>query len=64
MANKINAVQFTNALIDADDMTLTEITDDSFQVYDLQEILKCWNGKGNIELTIRQVSPLPSDRGC
>lgn len=61
MALAVKSESFTNAVIDAKDMTITEYTDDSVHTYSLKELLKRWDGVVGVSLTIRRGVPLLPD---
>ncbi len=52
---------YSHATIDCSDMTLTEYDTDGARTYDIQEILKRWDGVPNINIEIRQNELLPAD---
>lgn len=54
MAKKTKSIAFSNATIDLEDMTITELKKDSVLVTSLDEVLKEWNGVEGISLVIRQ----------
>ena len=53
MAVQERREEYSNAMIDCSDMTLTE--------YSIEEILKRWNGVPDIKITIRRSVALPAD---
>lgn len=53
MAKTTKAVSFKNAVINTEDMTITEINKDDSVEYDLLTVLKDWNGIEGISLTIK-----------
>lgn len=61
MAETVKSESFTSAMINTNDMTITEFAEDSTNVYSLLELLKRWNGVADITLTIRRSVPLPPD---
>ena len=52
MAVKENLEYYTNATLDADDMTITEYIDDRVSTYSIQEIIERWHGIPNVVLMI------------
>lgn len=52
MAVKESFEYYTNAVLDADDMTITEYIDDSVCTYSIQEIIERWQGIPNVVLMI------------
>ena len=56
MARKSLSVSFKNAVIDYENMTITEINKDSEEEFDLREVLKGWNGVMGVSLTLKQDS--------
>lgn len=61
MATAVRSESYTNAVIDAEDMTITEYTPDSMHIYSLYDFLKRWDGIPDIVLTISRSVPLPPD---
>lgn len=56
--------RYDNAIIDTDDMTITEITDDGLATYSLVDILNRWNGMEGVTLyLICHDSPNALDAG-
>ena len=62
MANTTKTECFENAIIDINDMTITEYKDDCINSYSILEILKRWNGVVGIKVSIERVVPLVPDR--
>lgn len=52
---------FTNAVLNLDEMTITEFTKDEVKVYDLQKILQQWDGVDGISLTIAKTADITPD---
>lgn len=61
MAKISKSMIFKNAIIDENDMTITEITKDSTNVYSLQNLLHEWHGIEGVSLTIKQDNEIPSE---
>lgn len=61
MAEATRSERFTNAVIDAGSMTITEVAADAMKTYSLEELLERWNGLNNVTLTISCSIPLPLD---
>lgn len=61
MATAVKSESFTNAVIDAKDMTITEFTPDYVRTYSLTELLRRWDGVPDIVLSISRSVPLPPD---
>lgn len=61
MATAVKSESFTNAVIDAKDMTITEFAPDYMRTYSLTELLKRWDGVPDIVLSISRSVPLPPD---
>jgi len=61
MADLTRNETFTNAIIDARDMTITEYNNDSVRCYSIRELLNRWDGVVGITLTIQRSIPLPPD---
>lgn len=55
--------QYSHAIIDCSDMTLTELQPDRECTYGIMEILKRWEGISDVEIEIRQRMSLPEDKG-
>lgn len=62
MADTTKIECFENAIIDINDMTITEYKDDCINSYSISEILKRWNGVVGIKVLIEHVVPLVPDR--
>ena len=62
MANITKNECFENAVIDINDMTITEYKNDCINSYSILEILKRWNGVVGIKISIESVVPLVPDR--
>ncbi len=61
MAEMRKLERFTNAVIDINDMTITEFAPDAAHTYHLSEILKRWHGVPDIVLSISRHIALPPD---
>lgn len=61
MAKKTKSIAFKNAIINIDDMTITEFTKDDTKVYDLKKVLQDWDNIDGISLTIKQDNDVPAD---
>lgn len=59
MAFQEKREQYTHAMIDCSDGTLTEFHLDSTNSFSIEEILKRWNGVPDITLTIERRTDLP-----
>lgn len=59
MAFQEKREQYTNAMIDCSDGTLTEFHRDSASSFSIAEILKRWDGVPDITLTIERRTSLP-----
>lgn len=55
--------KFTNATIDASDMTITEYHEDSTLTYSIHELIQRWDGVSDVTISIGSRIPLPLDRG-
>ena len=65
MAKTSKTVSFKNATINFDDMTITETNKDDFAEYDLEGVLRDWNGISGISLTLKtedELTPLDEER--
>ena len=62
MAVVMKSESYSNAVIDANDMTITEYVDDAICIYDIEELLKRWSGIPNITLSISYNALLTTDR--
>lgn len=51
---------YTNAVIDAEDNTITEYCNDAVKTYSISDLINRWNGVNNISLIIRVVEAAPS----
>ena len=63
MAIRERREEYSHAIIDTSDMTVTEYTHDGARTYSIREILERWNGIPDIEINIRQKTDLPADEG-
>ena len=59
MAFQEKREQYTNAMIDCSDGTLTEFNRDGVSSFSITEILKRWDGVPDITLTIERRINLP-----
>ena len=53
---KTNSNVFRNAVIDAENLTITETNKDEQYVFDLQKVLSDWSGIDGVSLTIKKDS--------
>lgn len=58
MAEVIRQEVYRNVIIDADDMTITELLPDNINAYSLHDIIKRWHDVPNVEVVIRQCAQL------
>lgn len=63
MAVQEKREQYSHAVIDCSDMTLTELRSDSARTYSIMEILKRWDGISDIEIEISRRATLPENKG-
>lgn len=63
MAIRERREEYSHAIIDTSDMTVTEYTHDGARTYSIREILERWNGIPDIEINIRHKTDLPADEG-
>ena len=61
MAKTTKTTTFSKAVINTDDMTITEHIIDDTKVYSIEKLLSEWNGVEGISLTIKQDNELPSE---
>ena len=61
MAVQERREEYSHAMIDCSDMTLTEYGSNGAHTYSIEEILKRWNGVPDIKITIRRSVALPAD---
>lgn len=61
MAKSSKSIAFKNAVIDKDEMTITEFTKDDTKVYSLNKVIENWDGIEGISLTIKQDNDVPAD---
>lgn len=61
MAKTTKATAFSKAVINTDDMTITEYVKDNTKVYSIEKLLSEWNGVEGISLMIKQDSEIPSE---
>lgn len=63
MAIRERREEYSHAIIDTSDMTVTEYAHDGIRTYSIREILERWNGIPDIEINIRHKTDLPADEG-
>jgi hypothetical protein len=61
MANVNKSTAFKGAVINKEDMTITEFTKDDSRIYSLEKLLDDWDGIEGISLTIKQDDEIPAD---
>lgn len=61
MAKVSKSTAFKGAVINKEDMTITEFTKDDSRTYSLDKLLDEWNGIEGISLTIKQDDEIPAD---
>lgn len=61
MAKVSKSASFKGAVINKEDMTITEYTKDDSKVYSLEKLLADWDGIEGISLTIKQDDEIPAD---
>lgn len=61
MAKISKSISLKNATITLGDMSITEVTKDNTRVYDLEKLLKEWDGIEGASLTIKQDDEIPAD---
>ena len=63
MAKQTRTLNFKNAVIDYQNMSITEINKDNEEEFSLNEVFKEWDGIEGISLTLKQdSSPIFSDK--
>lgn len=58
MAQSKKSISFKNAVINMNDHTITEFAKDETRTYDLDSILREWEGVTDISLSIQQASDI------
>ena len=58
MAKRVNQVSY-KGILDMDQVTVTEITKESEDTYDLKAVLQTFDGK-QVSITIKEEEPLPT----
>ena len=53
---------YCNAIIDVEDMTITECDPDNTQVHSIADICKRWHGVEGVTITISATTPLPGKK--
>jgi len=53
MAKQSQSISFRNAVLNADDMTITEYEKDETKVYDLMKVLREFHGKDGLSAMIK-----------
>jgi hypothetical protein len=61
MAKITKSTAFSKAVINTDDMTITETGKEDTKVYSINKLLSEWNGIEGISLTIKQDTEIPSE---
>lgn len=61
MAKVTRTASFTKAVINKEDMTITEYSKDETRVYSLEKLIEDWDGVEGISLTIKQDNDIPAD---
>lgn len=61
MAKVSKSTAFKGAVINKEDMTITEFTKDDSRTYSLEKLLDDWDGIEGISLTIKQDDEIPAD---
>lgn len=61
MANKVTGEYFENALIDTNDMTVTEFDRNGTKTYSLLDALKRWSGVPGVNISIERTIELPPE---
>lgn len=61
MAKRTKTETFKNAIIDMDDMTITETFKDDSKTYNIMDILKEWDNIDGVSLTIKRDAEIPSE---
>jgi hypothetical protein len=61
MAKITKSTAFSKAVINTDDMTITEIGKEDTKVYSIDKLLSEWNGIEGVSLTIKQDTEIPSE---
>ena len=61
MAKASKSIAFKNAVIDKDEMTITEFSKEDTKVYSLNKVIENWDGIEGITLTIKQDDDIPAD---
>lgn len=62
MAKVSKSTAFKGAVINKEDMTITEFTKEDSRTYSLEKLLDEWNGIEGISLTIKQDDEIPADK--
>lgn len=62
MASRNHSESFKKAMIDFEEMTITEYLKDEINVYDLRTVIKRWSGVDGITLTIKTDEDIEPDR--
>lgn len=62
MAKVSKSTAFKGAVINKEDMTITEFTKDDSRTYSLEKLLDDWDGIEGISLTIKQDDEIPADK--
>lgn len=62
MASRNNSESYKKAMIDYEDMTITEYLKDDVNVYSIHNLLKRWSGVEGITLTIKTDEDITPDK--
>ena len=61
MAKASKSIAFKNAVIDKNDMTITEVIKDDTKVYSLEKLIEDWDGIEGISIVIKKDADVPAD---
>lgn len=61
MAKASKSIAFKNAVIDKNDMTITEVTKDDTKVYSLEKLIEDWDGIEGISIVMKKDADVPAD---
>jgi hypothetical protein len=61
MAKATKSTAYSKAVINKDDMTITEYSKDDTKVYSIDKLLSEWDGVEGISLTIKKDTEIPSE---
>lgn len=60
MAQTVRKTTFKNAEISVDDMTITEVSKDTIETFNIFDVLKAWEGLPGVQITFQYSETIES----